>query len=66
MRKAAVAAANYKQVALTFAPDYQLTWVLDQILGAGTVSGWAKQENTVYRNHHWQFNAIQDENQRVW
>ncbi|WP_269939258.1 DUF4192 domain-containing protein [Arthrobacter sp. HY1533] len=46
------AAANYMHVALTFDPDYHLAKLLDQMLGAGVVSGWAQHKNTAYRNHH--------------
>ncbi|ALO66693.1 hypothetical protein AS189_09530 [Arthrobacter alpinus] len=46
------AAANYMHVALTFDPDYHLARLLDQMLGAGVVSGWAQHKNTAYRNHH--------------
>ncbi|MBP2414264.1 hypothetical protein JOF48_003063 [Arthrobacter stackebrandtii] len=46
------AAANYMHVALTFAPDYHLARLLDQMLGAGVVSGWAQHKNTAYRNQH--------------
>ncbi|MDJ0357670.1 DUF4192 family protein [Paenarthrobacter sp. PH39-S1] len=45
------AAANYMHVALTFDPDYHLARLLDQMLGAGVVSGWAQHKNTAYRNH---------------
>ncbi|MFQ4150344.1 DUF4192 domain-containing protein [Arthrobacter sp. LAPM80] len=46
------AAANYMHVALTFDPDYHLAMLLDQMLGAGVVAGWAQHKNTAYRNHH--------------
>ncbi|SEE79271.1 protein of unknown function [Arthrobacter alpinus] len=46
------AAANYLHVALTFDPDYHLARLLDQLLGAGVVSGWAQHKNTAYRNNH--------------
>lgn len=46
------AAANYLHVALTFDPDYHLARLLDQMLGAGAVSGWAQHKTTAYRNHH--------------
>jgi Domain of unknown function (DUF4192) len=46
------AAANYMHVALTFDPDYHLAKLLDQMLAAGVVSGWAQHKNTAYRNHH--------------
>ncbi|WP_104111184.1 DUF4192 domain-containing protein [Arthrobacter sp. N199823] len=46
------AAANYMHVALTFDPDYHLARLLDQMLGAGVVSGWAQHKNTAYRNHN--------------
>lgn len=46
------AAANYMHVALTFDPDYHLARLLDQMLGAGIVSGWAQHKNTAYRNQH--------------
>jgi hypothetical protein len=46
------AAANYMHVALTFDPDYHLARLLDQMLGAGVVSGWAQHKNTAYRNQH--------------
>ncbi|MEV8183382.1 DUF4192 domain-containing protein [Specibacter sp. NPDC078692] len=46
------AAANYMHVALTFDPDYHLARLLDQLLGAGVVSGWAQHQNTAYRNHN--------------
>ena len=46
------AAANYMHVALTLDPDYHLARLLDQLLGAGIVSGWAQHKNTAYRNHH--------------
>ncbi|WP_218713023.1 DUF4192 domain-containing protein [Arthrobacter sp. BF1] len=46
------AAANYMHVALTFDPDYHLARLLDQMLGAGIVSGWAQHKNTAYRNNH--------------
>jgi hypothetical protein len=46
------AAANYMHVALTFDPDYHLARLLDQMLGAGVVSGWAQHKNTAYRHHH--------------
>lgn len=46
------AAANYMHVALTFDPDYHLARLLDQLLGAGVVSGWAQHKHTAYRNHH--------------
>lgn len=45
------AAANYMHVALTFDPAYHLARLLDQLLGAGVVSGWAQHKNTAYRNH---------------
>lgn len=45
------AAANYMHVALTFDPGYHLARLLDQMLGAGVVSGWAQDKNTAYRNH---------------
>ena len=45
------AAANYMHVALTFAPDYHLARLLDQMLAAGVVSGWAQHKDTAYRNH---------------
>lgn len=45
------AAANYMHVALTFDPHYHLARLLDQMLGAGVVSGWAQHKNTAYRNH---------------
>lgn len=44
------AAANYMHVALTFDPDYHLARLLDQLLGAGAVSGWAQHKETCYRN----------------
>ncbi len=43
------AAANYMHVALTFDPDYHLARLLDQMFGAGVVSGWAQHKNTAYR-----------------
>lgn len=46
------AAANYMHVALTFDPDYHLARLLDQMLGAGVVSGWAQHKATAYRNNH--------------
>ncbi|PYI65747.1 hypothetical protein CVV68_17030 [Arthrobacter livingstonensis] len=46
------AAANYMHVALTFDPDYHLARLLDQMLGAGAVSGWAQHKHTAYRNPH--------------
>ncbi|WP_343317521.1 DUF4192 domain-containing protein [Arthrobacter sp. TMP15] len=46
------AAGNYMHVALTFDPDYHLARLLDQMLGAGVVSGWAQHKNTAYRNQH--------------
>lgn len=46
------AAANYMHVALTFDPNYHLARLLDQMLGAGVVSGWAQHKNTAYRDHH--------------
>ncbi|MCU6480469.1 DUF4192 domain-containing protein [Arthrobacter sp. A2-55] len=45
------AAANYMNVALTFDPEYHLAKLLDQLLGAGAVSGWAQHKDTAYRNH---------------
>ncbi|MDO5744823.1 MAG: DUF4192 family protein, partial [Micrococcaceae bacterium] len=45
------AAANYMHVALTFDPDYPLARLLDQMLGAGVVSGWAQHMETAYQNH---------------
>ncbi|WP_449371768.1 DUF4192 domain-containing protein [Arthrobacter psychrolactophilus] len=45
------AAANYMHVALTFTPDYHLARLLDQMLAAGVVSGWAQHKDTAYRNH---------------
>lgn len=45
------AAANYMHVALTFDPDYHLARLLEQMLGAGVVSGWAQHKNSAYRNH---------------
>ncbi|MCQ9164122.1 DUF4192 domain-containing protein [Arthrobacter sp. STN4] len=45
------AAANYMHVALTFDPDYHLAKLLDQLLGAGVVSGWAQHKETCYRTH---------------
>ncbi|MGN5734765.1 DUF4192 domain-containing protein [Arthrobacter psychrochitiniphilus] len=46
------AAGNYMHIALTFDPDYHLASLLDQMLSAGVVSGWAQHKNTAYRNHH--------------
>lgn len=46
------AAVNYMHVALTFDPDYHLARLLDQLPGAGVVSGWAQHKNTAYRSHH--------------
>ena len=43
------AAANYMHVALTFDPDYHLARLLDQMLGAAVVSGWAQHKHTAYR-----------------
>ena len=48
----ATAAANYMHVALTFDPDYHLAKLLDQMLAAGVVSGWAQHKNSAYRDHH--------------
>ncbi|WP_186759808.1 DUF4192 domain-containing protein [Arthrobacter alpinus] len=45
------AAANYLHVALTFDPDYHLARLLDQLLGAGVVSGWSQHKDTAYRDH---------------
>lgn len=43
------AAANYMHVALTFDPGYHLARLLDQMLDAGVVSGWAQHKATAYR-----------------